>query len=27
MRYNLALPRAKMLEAIERLEAAFRDVQ
>lgn len=27
MRYNLALPRAKMLEAIERLEAAFKDVQ
>ena len=27
LRYNLALPRAKMLEAIERLEEAFRDVQ
>jgi len=27
MRYNLALPRAKLLEAIERLEAAFKDVQ
>ena len=27
MRYNLGLPRAKLLEAIERLEAAFKDVQ
>ena len=27
MRFNLALPRKKLLEAIERLEAAFRDVQ
>jgi len=27
MRYNLALPRATMLEAITRLEAAFKDVQ
>ncbi len=27
MRYNVALPRATMLKAIERLEAAFNDVQ
>jgi len=27
MRYNLALPRATMLEAITRLETAFKDVQ
>ena len=27
LRYNIALPRAKLIEAIERLEDAFRDVQ
>ncbi|NNL19372.1 MAG: aminotransferase class I/II-fold pyridoxal phosphate-dependent enzyme [Boseongicola sp.] len=27
LRYNVALPRAKMMDAIERLEEAFKDVQ
>ena len=27
LRFNIALPRPKMLEALDRIEAAFRDVQ